>query len=96
MQSWYVRMSAGLFEPPPDVECVNAFSLAKSDLPLYLGGLLPQPRVMWFEHLKEQQALYVQLNAISDTPEESFAAFNDRLWAYYDAHAPAIKKPGMQ
>ena len=92
MQSWYVRMSGGLFEPPPDVDCVNAFGGGGRDLPLHLGGLLPRSRVMWFEHLKEQQALYVQLNAINDTPEESFAAFNDRLWDYYDAHAAAIDK----
>jgi tetratricopeptide (TPR) repeat protein len=91
-QSWYVRMFGGLFEPPPGVDCVDAFGGGSGNLPLHLVGLLPRTRVMWFKHLKEQQTLYVQLNAINDTPEESFAAFNDRLWHYFDANAPAIDR----
>jgi tetratricopeptide (TPR) repeat protein len=89
-QSWSMRLSSGLFEPPPGVDCVDAFGAG--DLPLHLQGLRPRTRVMWFEHLKKQQTLYVQLNAINDTPEESFAAFNDRLWRYVDAHASTIDR----
>ena len=90
-QSWYLRMFGGLFEPPPGVGCVDAFGGGRGDLPPHLAGLLPRARVMWFEHLKRQQTLYVQLNVIDDTPEETFAEFNDRLWEYFDTHAPAIE-----
>ena len=91
-QSWYLRMFGGLFEPPPGVGCVDAFGGGRGDLPPHLAGLLPRARVMWFEHLKRQQTLYVQLNVIDDTPEETFAEFNDRLWEYFDTHAPAIDR----
>jgi hypothetical protein len=78
--------------PPGGTDCVHPFSNSTGELPLHLRGLMPDLRVMWFEHLRQRRTLYVQLNLIGNTPEETFAAFTKRLWDYYDGNAAGIDK----
>jgi hypothetical protein len=84
--------SRRLFQPPNSTDCVHPFSAGTGDLPLHLRGLLPQVRVMWFEHLRARRSLYVQLNTIQNTRQESFAAFTARLWDYYDSNAADVDR----
>lgn len=55
----------------------------ETPLPLYLRNLDVS---YWFAHLHDQEAVYVQWNAVQDDPPEAFSAFTDRLFAFIEGH----------
>ena len=77
------------FSVPGGVECVNIFSGRESGLPLHLKNT-SEP--YWFELLTEHKTLYMQFNSVQNARNETFAAFVERLWKFYDEHEEGIDK----
>lgn len=61
----------------------NDWADAAAKKPLYLQH--PDDRY-WFEYLKVEKIVYVQQNAIANKPDESVAAFYERVFKFIDAN----------
>lgn len=61
----------------------NDWADAAAKKPLYLQH--PDDRY-WFEYLKDEKIVYVQQNAIANKPDESVAAFYERVFKFIDAN----------
>jgi hypothetical protein len=85
---WFYRTLDG----PPGGNYVTAFPASEDSLPLHLRNQFTVDYMYWFEHLKEQRALYMQFNSVADSWEETFAHFTDRLWKFYEANSNNIDK----
>ncbi len=81
------------FRAPGGVEHVNVYSHlgdSKESLPLHLRHL--RDTRFWFEFLPEHEALYMQFNSVSDSPNETLEHFTQRLWDFYETRAGEIDK----
>lgn len=65
-----------------DVGWADAGDESGADVPLWLRD---RQRHFWFEHLADHQTLYVQYNRVHDMPDETVAAFFERVFALADA-----------
>lgn len=62
----------------------GAVHARKSDAPLYLKD---PHRNYWFEHIADQNLVYVQFNRVRNGENESFADFCHRMFAFVDENA---------
>jgi len=84
--AWNAR---GAYQAPGGEAFVNVYDLLET-LPLHLRRV--RDEAYWFEHLADARALYVQFNAVTDTPTETLAQFTDRMWRFYDQHGDNIDR----
>jgi hypothetical protein len=57
---------------------------ADSPAPLWMKA---PDNLFWFEHLKDERALYVQYNGVANKPDETVADFFRRVYAFAEANA---------
>jgi len=77
---------------PPDTDTtwmpkqgwVDLRDAANAPTPLWLKD--PTDK-FWFEYLKDQRVVYVQINQVGDKDKETLADFSDRLFAFIEANA---------
>ncbi|HSG99994.1 MAG TPA: tetratricopeptide repeat protein, partial [candidate division Zixibacteria bacterium] len=77
---WYFRQERG----PRPQDCATLLSRFDADKPFHIDY---RDRAYWFEVLPEQNTVYMQLSAVQDLGEETFAGFTRRLFDYIDNHA---------
>lgn len=82
---WFIRPDAG----PPGGKYVSIFTRDKDSLPLHLKN---RRAYYWYEYLKEDKTIYLQVNAILDSREETFQEFTERFWKYVEEHKDDIQK----
>jgi hypothetical protein len=66
-----------------DTSWRDAAGASQAPTPLWLKD--PENK-FWFTYLEKHRTLYVQYNSVRDKPEETVAAFFDRVFAFADAH----------
>ncbi len=75
-----------------DVEWIDARANAKNPNPLWLKDpkdylwLRNAKDIYWFEYLPDKRTVYLQFNAVRNKPDESFADFCKRLFAFVEAN----------
>jgi tetratricopeptide (TPR) repeat protein len=62
----------------------DARDAATSPAPLWLKKVND---LFWYEYLAAEKTVYVQFNGVADKPEETFAAFTERLFEFVDKNA---------
>ncbi|HEX5708208.1 MAG TPA: S41 family peptidase [Pyrinomonadaceae bacterium] len=69
-----------------DLEIPAGWTTAReaAQAPLYMKDALNN---FWFEHLKDERALYVQYNAVADKRDETVADFFRRVFEFVEANA---------
>lgn len=67
----------------PNPSRVRANVDSDRPLPLYLRH---RDANYWFEYLEGSRTLYLQYNAVENSPDEPFARFCDRVFAFIGAH----------
>ncbi|MBU0755212.1 MAG: hypothetical protein KJ645_08725, partial [Planctomycetes bacterium] len=72
------------FRGPGKNDYVTPFTNFEGELPLHLKHYVHDPRNYWFEHLKDENVVYFQCNAILDDGKETLCEFCERLWVYID------------
>ncbi len=85
------NLATGMDVGPNGVPFVSASETKAHRLPLYLKHQQSN-RNYWFEHDKENKAIYMQYNLIVDQADESFEDFYRRMFAYIDDHGASIDK----
>lgn len=66
-----------------DIKMIDARDFAQKPAPLWLKDVRNN---YWFEYLADSRTIYVQYNVVADKPDESFAAFCKRVFAFAEAH----------
>lgn len=82
---WFIRPDTG----PPGGKYVSIFTRDKDSLPLHLKNRMTY---YWYEYLKEDKAIYLQVNAILNSREETFQHFTEQFWEYVEEHKDDINK----
>jgi hypothetical protein len=85
------NMLRGLDIGPEGIPFVSAFTGTGKESPLYLKHLNGNHNY-WFEHVKEQKAIYMQFNLVIHQQDESFPEFYKRMFDYIDNNAKSIDK----
>jgi tetratricopeptide (TPR) repeat protein len=84
-----MNMLNGMDIGPAGIPFVSAFTGTDKELPLYLKHLDGNHNY-WFEHDKENRAIYMQFNLVRHQRDESFDEFYARMFDYYDNNADSI------
>jgi hypothetical protein len=86
--TWFKTQGVG----PGDRDYVHAFSGDPASAPLHLRNACESYEDYWFEHLVDERALYMQMNRVYESEDESFEDFRRRMWGYYDANEDRIDR----
>ncbi len=84
-------MLRGMDAGPDGIPFVSALTGTGRQLPLYLKHL-DGDHNYWFEHDKENRALYMQFNLVVHQEDESFEQFYKRMFVYMDENRKDIDK----
>ncbi|HUU04687.1 MAG TPA: hypothetical protein VMZ49_02300 [Patescibacteria group bacterium] len=88
---WSNRLNSG---PTENKEYVSPPTVLGDKTPLHLKKQGPNVEFYWFEHLKNDKAIYFQFNQVGNQPngKETFVKFTARIWSYIDKHKNEINK----
>ena len=79
---------------PAAGEYVSAATLLGDNVPLHIKKLGENIEYYWFEHIREEKAIYLQYNQVADQRDhfETWAEFTKRVWNYINQHEADIEK----
>lgn len=80
---WFKKSLIG----PGDFNYLNPFSGQVSE---YLKAFCEDYVNFKYQFLNNKKALYVQINQLADSPQQSFSDFQSRLWNYFDRNSDSI------